>query len=125
MEKGKSYRHRMARLKRHRRVRKKVSGTQERPRLAVFRSNKNIYVQVIDDVNHKTLTSASTLSPEYKERVKEGMSKVEESKLVGALVAEKAKAVGIENVIFDRGGFIYHGRIKALAEAAREQGLKF
>ncbi|AXX64097.1 50S ribosomal protein L18 [Bombilactobacillus bombi] len=108
------------RTKRHARVRSKISGTAERPRLNVFRSNKNIYAQVIDDVAGVTLASASTLDSE----VKAG-SKTEQASEVGKLIAQRAVAAGKENVVFDRGGYIYHGRVQALAEAARENGLKF
>ena len=109
------------RLKRHVRVRGKVSGTPERPRLNVFRSNANIYAQIIDDVNGVTLVSANTLEKEF-----EGATgNIEAAKKVGALVAERAKAKGIEEVVFDRGGYIFHGRVAALAEGAREAGLKF
>jgi len=105
------------RLKRHKRVRGKVSGTAARPRLNVFRSNTNIYAQVIDDVAGVTLASASS--------VKETGTKTEQAAKVGTLVAQAAKAAGIEDVIFDRGGYLYHGRVKALADAAREAGLNF
>ena len=109
------------RLKRHVRVRGKISGTPERPRLNVFRSNANIYAQIIDDVNGVTLVSANTLEKEF-----EGATgNIEAAKKVGALVAERAKAKGIEEVVFDRGGYIFHGRVAALAEGARENGLKF
>ncbi len=109
------------RLKRHVRVRGKISGTPERPRLNVFRSNANIYAQIIDDVNGVTLVSANTLEKEF-----EGATgNIESAKKVGALVAERAKAKGIEEVVFDRGGYIFHGRVAALAEGAREAGLKF
>ena len=109
------------RLKRHVRVRGKISGTPERPRLNVFRSNANIYAQIIDDVNGVTLVSANTLEKEF-----EGATgNIESAKKVGALVAERAKAKGIEEVVFDRGGYVYHGRVAALAEGAREAGLKF
>ena len=109
------------RLKRHVRVRGKVSGTPERPRLNVFRSNANIYAQIIDDVNGVTLVSANTLEKEF-----EGATgNIEAAKKVGAVLAERAKAKGIEEVVFDRGGYIYHGRVAALAEGAREAGLKF
>ena len=109
------------RLKRHIRVRGKISGTPECPRLNVFRSNANIYAQIIDDVNGVTLVSANTLEKEF-----EGATgNCEAAKKVGALVAERAKAKGIEEVVFDRGGYIYHGRVAALAEGAREAGLKF
>ncbi|MDR3241874.1 MAG: 50S ribosomal protein L18 [Lactobacillaceae bacterium] len=105
---------------RHTRVRGKISGTAERPRLNVFRSNKNIYAQLIDDVAGVTLASASTLDASIAEA-----PKTEQATKVGALVAERAKAAGIEDVVFDRGGYLYHGRVKALAESAREAGLKF
>ena len=109
------------RLKRHIRVRGKISGTPECPRLNVFRSNANIYAQIIDDVNGVTLVSASTLEKDF-----EGATgNAEAAKKVGAALAERAKAKGIEQVVFDRGGYIYHGRVAALAEGAREAGLKF
>ena len=109
------------RLKRHIRVRGKVSGTPERPRLNVFRSNANIYAQIIDDVNGVTLVSASTLEKDF-----EGATgNVEAAKKVGLVLAERAKAKGIEDVVFDRGGYLYHGRVAALAEGAREGGLNF
>ena len=109
------------RLKRHKRVRAKVFGTPERPRLNVFRSEKNIYAQVIDDVNGVTLASASSL-----DKAIEGYGgNIAAATAVGKLVAERAKAKGIETVVFDRGGYLYHGRVKALAEGAREGGLKF
>ena len=109
------------RMKRHIRVRGKISGTPERPRLNVFRSNANIYAQIIDDVNGVTLVSANTLEKEF-----EGAAgNCEAAKKVGALLAERDKAKGIEEVVFDRGGYVYHGRVAALAEGARESGLKF
>ena len=109
------------RLKRHIRVRGKISGTPESPRLNVFRSNANIYAQIIDDVNGVTLVAANTLEKEF-----EGATgNVEAAKKVGAVLAERAKAKGIEQVVFDRGGYIFHGRVAALAEGAREAGLKF
>jgi len=109
------------RIKRHNRVRGKISGTPEMPRLCVFRSEANIYAQIIDDVAGNTLVSASSV-----EKCFEGNgSNCEAAKKIGALVAERALAKGIENVVFDRGGYIYHGRVKALAEGAREGGLKF
>ena len=109
------------RLKRHIRVRGKVSGTAERPRLNVFRSNANIYAQIIDDVNGVTLASANTLEKDF-----EGATgNAEAAKKVGVTLAERAKAKGIEEVVFDRGGYVYHGRVAALAEGAREGGLKF
>ncbi|MBQ9266775.1 MAG: 50S ribosomal protein L18 [Clostridia bacterium] len=109
------------RVRRHVRVRRKISGTTECPRLCVFRSNKGIYAQIIDDTVGKTLVSASTLDKEVKTKA----SNIEAAKEVGELVAKRAKKAGIENVVFDRGGYIYHGKVKALAEAAREAGLQF
>ena len=109
------------RLKRHKRVRGKISGTPERPRLNVFRSNTNIYAQVIDDVTGKTLVSASSLEKGFEGKG----SDCEAAKKVGLAVAERAKAAGIETVVFDRGGYVYHGRVQALAEGAREGGLQF
>ena len=110
-----------ARLQRHKRVRAKISGTAERPRLDVFRSAKNIYAQVIDDVAGVTLVSASTAEKSFTEY---GGNK-EAAKKVGAAIAKRAADKGIAEVVFDRGGYIYHGRVKELAEAAREGGLKF
>ena len=109
------------RLKRHRRVRGKISGTPERPRLNVFRSGTNIYAQIIDDVAGKTLVAASSLEKSF-----EGSgANIEGAKKVGQMVAERAKAAGITTVVFDRGGYVYHGRVAALAEGAREGGLEF
>lgn len=110
------------RKKRHLRVRKNLFGTAERPRLNVYRSNKHIYAQLIDDVNGVTLASASTVDKEFKA---DATGNVEASKLVGELVAKRALDKGHKNVVFDRGGYLYHGRIKALADAAREAGLEF
>ena len=110
--------------RRDRRVRKDISGTPERPRLTVFRSLKHIYAQVIDDVSATTLASASTMDAGIRAKAA-GMTKVEESRLVGALLAERAKAANVGAVAFDRNGFLYHGRVKALADAAREAGLDF
>ena len=109
------------RKKRHQRVRGKISGTAECPRLNVFRSNKNIYAQLIDDVEGVTLASASTLDSE----VSDNDSKVEQAATVGKLVAERAKEQGVKVIVFDRAGYQYHGRVQALAEAARENGLEF
>ena len=100
------------------RIRKHVNGTAERPRISVFRSNKQIYAQVINDVDGRTLASASSLGMEK-------MPKIQQAEKVGALVAEKAKSAGIETVVFDRNGYLYHGRVQALADAARQGGLKF
>jgi large subunit ribosomal protein L18 len=113
-----------ARIRRHRRVRGKVAGTAERPRLNVFRSVAEIYAQVIDDVAGRTLAAASTVDKELRARVK-GLKKAEQAKLVGQVVAERARSKGIQAVVFDRGGYKYIGRVKALAEGARESGLKF
>lgn len=111
-----------ARQKRHRRIRLRISGTPERPRLAVFRSLKHIYAQVIDDTVGRTLAAASTLELELRGSQ---LTKTEEARLVGRLVAERAKGAGVERVVFDRAGYKYHGRVAALAEAAREAGLDF
>ncbi len=115
---------RAARHRRHRRVRAKVGGTTARPRLCVFRSLNHIYAQVIDDWRGHTLTSASTLDPETKSEVV-GKAKGAKAELVGSLIAKRALSKGINQVVFDRGGYKYHGRVKALAEAARQGGLKF
>ena len=115
---------RMSHLRRRKRIRKKIGGTGSRPRLSVFRSLKHIYAQLIDDELGVTIIEASTLSPELKETVANG-GNIEAAQRVGALLAQKAKQQEIEVAIFDRGGHLYHGRIKALAEAAREEGLKF
>ncbi|WP_295762464.1 50S ribosomal protein L18 [uncultured Oscillibacter sp.] len=109
------------RIKRHKRVRSKISGTPEMPRLNVFRSEANIYAQVIDDVSGKTLVSASSLDKD----IQGYGGNIAAAAAVGRLVAERAKAKGIETVVFDRGGYLYHGRVKALAEGAREGGLQF
>ncbi len=115
---------RAARLRRHRRVRKHVKGTAERPRLNVFRSLRHIYAQVIDDTRGHTLVSASTVEPEVAARV-HGLNKTEQARVVGAVLAERALSVGVRRVVFDRGGYKYHGRVRALADAAREGGLEF
>ena len=112
------------RLQRHKRVRRKVSGTTQRPRLCVFRSSNNIYAQIIDDANRVTLTAASSLDAEVKGAVNHGGNK-EAAKMVGEMVAKKAVEKGITEVVFDRGGYVYHGRVAALAEGAREGGLEF
>ncbi|MDD3224046.1 MAG: 50S ribosomal protein L18 [Clostridium sp.] len=111
-----------ARERRHLRVRKNISGTAQRPRLSVFRSEKNIYAQIIDDVAGNTLVSASSKDKEFTAKV--GSNK-EAAKFVGELIAKKAIEKGIKEVVFDRGGFVYHGRVKELAEGAREAGLEF
>lgn len=114
----------LTRLKRHKRVRGKVAGTPARPRLNVYRSLNNIYAQIIDDVAGSTLVAVSSLDKEIKDQVKTTGNK-EAAQLVGKLVAQKALAKGISTVTFDRGGYIYHGRVQALAESARENGLNF
>ena len=112
------------RLRKHVRVRKKISGSTQRPRLSVYRSLSNIYVQIIDDSTKNTLVAASTLDEALKGKFEFG-GNIEAAAAVGKLIAEKASAKNIKQVVFDRGGYIYHGRIKALAEAAREGGLEF
>lgn len=107
------------RVKIHKKIRSKITGTSEMPRMTVFRSNKQIYVQLIDDINGNTLASASS------KEIKDGGAKSDVSAQVGKAIAEKATSKGIATVVFDRGGFLYHGRVKALADAAREAGLKF
>lgn len=111
------------RLRIKKRIRKNTFGSLEKPRLSVFRSNKHISVQLVNDVEGKTLVSASTLCKEIAENVK-GIKKVEQAKLVGKLIAERALKQGITQVVFDRNGYLYHGRVKSLADAAREAGLK-
>ncbi|MCD9625487.1 50S ribosomal protein L18 [Rhabdothermincola salaria] len=111
-----------ARLRRHRRVRKHVRGTTERPRLAVFRSNRHITAQVIDDTSGRTLASASTIEATVGA---EGTGNIAAATEVGRLVAERAKTAGVDKVVFDRGGFLYHGRVAAVADAARDAGLEF
>ena len=115
---------RMGHLRRRKRVRQKISGTGNRPRLAIFRSLKHIYAQLINDELGETVAEASTLSPELKEKLSNG-GNIAAAESVGTLIAQKAKQREIEVVVFDRGGHLYHGRIKALAEAARAEGLKF
>ncbi|OGR10686.1 MAG: 50S ribosomal protein L18 [Desulfobacterales bacterium RIFOXYA12_FULL_46_15] len=114
----------VSRLKRKQRIRKNICGNQDRPRLSVFRSSKNIYAQVIDDTLGTTLVSASTLDKEFKEKNIEG-KKIEIAKVVGNLVGKRALDKGITKVVLDRNGFLYHGRIKALSDGAREAGLNF
>lgn len=113
------------RKRRHVRVRAKVSGTADRPRLNVYRSSAHIYCQIIDDLAGHTLVAASDLEDAVKDKAGEGATKTARSLAVGELIAERAKAAGIESVVFDRGGFLYHGRIKAVADGARQGGLKF
>jgi large subunit ribosomal protein L18 len=114
----------LSRKRRHRRVRRKVSGTAERPRLNVFRSSRHIYAQVIDDAAGRTLVTASTLDPELRQVLARGGDR-EAARQVGELLARRAHDAGIKDVIFDRGGYLYHGRVKALADAARAKGLNF
>ncbi|MFZ6027309.1 MAG: 50S ribosomal protein L18 [Chloroflexota bacterium] len=114
----------LARINRHRRIRKKVSGTPERPRLSVFRGLTHIYAQVIDDEAGNTLASASSLDGQLRAQMA-GLNKTDQAKLIGKVVAERAQAKGIQKVVFDRGGYRYLGRVKALADAAREGGLEF
>lgn len=109
------------RIKIKMRIRKSVNGTSDRPRMTVFRSNKQIYVQLVDDLNGNTLVSASSRD----KGIDDKGNKVEQAEKVGKLIAEKAKGAGIENVVFDRNGYLYHGRVKSLADAARKGGLKF
>jgi large subunit ribosomal protein L18 len=112
------------RLRRHARLRKRVNGSTTRPRLSVFRSNVHIYAQVIDDSTGRTLAAASSKDRSLADSFA-GKTKTERAKIVGQLIAERAKAAGVEQVVFDRGGFLYHGRVQALADAAREAGLTF
>jgi large subunit ribosomal protein L18 len=113
------------RKRRHVAIRRKVQGTPERPRVSVFRSNREIYAQIIDDVHGRTMVSASTLEKSAREQLAAAGNRVEAGKLIGKMLAEKARAQDIHEVVFDRGGYAYHGRVKALAEGAREGGLKF
>jgi large subunit ribosomal protein L18 len=106
------------------RIRKKVIGSTERPRLVVFRSSSNMYAQLIDDTSHKTICTVSTLTKEVKDELKDKTTKVNESKIVGKVIAKKAKEKDIKKVVFDRNGYLYHGRVKAVAEGAREGGLE-
>jgi large subunit ribosomal protein L18 len=112
------------RVKRHKRIRNRISGTQERPRLSVYRSEKHIYAQIIDDVAGKTLVAASTVEKAIAEQIGE-LAKKDAAKVVGKALAEKALAAGIKEVVFDRGGYLYTGRVQSLAEGAREGGLEF
>ncbi len=114
-----------ARLRRKRRVRKKIKGTPERPRLCVFRSSKHIYAQIIDDTTSSTLVEASSLSKELREKVGKNTSNKKGAEIVGKEIAARALKKGIKRVVFDRNGFLYHGRVKVLSEAAREGGLEF
>lgn len=114
----------LTRVKRHMRIRTSLTGSTERPRLCIYRSNKHIYAQIVDDSTANTLAAASTLDPELRKKLGKTWDR-ESAKSVGALVAERAKAKGVVKVVFDRGGYIYHGRIAAVAQAARESGLDF
>ncbi|HHI96464.1 MAG TPA: 50S ribosomal protein L18 [Thermodesulfatator atlanticus] len=125
---GRTSRKVLARLRRKRRVRKKIFGTPERPRLSVFRSCKHIYAQIIDDVSGRTLVAASSLTPQIREKLaelKKDGGKTAVAKAVGELIGKRALEAGIKKVVFDRGGYKYHGRVKALAEGARAAGLEF
>lgn len=113
------------RERRHKRVRAKVNGTAARPRLNVFRSSAHIYCQIIDDVKGHTLVAASDLEDDVRERAGDDAAKVARARIVGEVIAQRAKEAGVDAVVFDRGGFLYHGRIKAVADGAREGGLKF
>ena len=115
----------LSRKRKHRSVRKKISGTASNPRLVVFKSNKNIYAQLVDDTLNRTITGVSSLNPEVKSSVEKAKTKVDAATVVGKAIAEIAKEQKIEKVVFDRGGYLYHGRVKALADGAREGGLKF
>jgi large subunit ribosomal protein L18 len=114
-----------ARDRRHRRVRKRVTGTAARPRMTVFRSLRHIQVQVVDDTSGRTLAAASSTEPELRKALPRGGPTVAVAAAVGKAVAERARSVGIESIVFDRGGYLYHGRVRALADAARETGLRF
>lgn len=124
MGRGISEQHLLARKRRHRRVRKKISGTAERPRLNVFRSLRHIYAQIIDDDRGRTVVAASTQDPALRDQLA-GLDKTAQAKVVGQALAERAQAKSVRQVIFDRGGYKYHGRVKALADGAREGGLEF
>lgn len=113
------------RIKRHRRIRRKIVGTKERPRLNVRRSINHLYAQVIDDMAGKTIVQLSTLSPEVKDKIAKSTGNVKGAVLLGTVLAEKCKKEGVTKVVFDRAGYLYHGRVKALAEAARKGGLVF
>lgn len=113
------------RARKKRRIRKKVMGTPERPRLVVYRSARNIYAQLVDDTQNRALGGTSTLSEEVKKKLSKSGGKVDAAKVVGGHIAEKAKSMKIDAVVFDRGGYLYHGRVKAVADGAREKGLKF
>jgi large subunit ribosomal protein L18 len=113
------------RARRRKHIRQIVQGTSNRPRMVVFRSNKHIYAQLVDDLTHQTITGTSTLCVDIRDEIKKGPSKLEKAKIVGKHIAHLAKQKNIETVVFDRAGYLYHGRVKALADGAREGGLKF
>lgn len=121
----KSKRRELIRKRRKRSIRKKIFGTPDKPRLSIYRSSQHIYAQIIDDVNGHSLVAMSTIMPLFKKQATDKMTKIERSKLVGKLLAEQSKAKNISKVCFDRNGFLYHGRVKALADSARENGLQF
>jgi len=106
------------------RIRKRISGSSERPRLVIFRSLNNIYAQLVDDINHRTICTVSNLNKEVKDEIKDNSTKVTESKIVGKIIAVKAKEKNIKKAVFDRNGYLYHGRVKAVADGAREGGLE-
>ena len=114
-----------ARIKKKKRIHKKIRGTSDKPRLVVFRSARHIYAQLVDDSSEKTLTGVSTLTTELQADLKIAKNKTEKAKIIGSRIAEKAKELKISEVVFDRGGYLYHGRVKAVAEGAREGGLNF
>lgn len=114
----------LPRIRRHLRIRKKISGTKEMPRLSIYRSLNNLFVQLIDDTAHSTVLASSTLDKDFREKVKQG-GNVKSAEILGEILSHKAKEKNIESIVFDRGGYAYHGRIKALAEALRKGGLKF
>lgn len=116
---------RSERIRKHKIIRQKVKGTEERPRLCVFRSNKNIYAQIINDVMGSTIVATSSLDPEVKKQLKSSGNNIERASIVGSVIAKKALEKGIKKVVYDRGGYLYHGRVKALAESARSGGLEF
>jgi len=113
------------RLRKKKHIRKRIMGTSERPRLVVYRSLKHIYAQLVDDINQKTITGVSSLSPELRDQVASAKNRVQVAELIGTGIAKKASELKIERVVFDRNGYIYHGRVKAVAEGARKAGLKF
>ncbi|MDZ7264598.1 MAG: 50S ribosomal protein L18 [candidate division KSB1 bacterium] len=123
--KSKKNKSELARLRKKKHIRKVVFGTPEKPRLVVFKSLKHIYAQLVDDTQQRTITGVSSLTGELKEAVSKAKNRMEVSKIVGLGIAKKAKELNVEQVVFDRNGYIYHGRVKAVADAAREGGLKF